>query len=229
MNTYDEWNREPEPEWAVQEPGTPSQEATQELVQSMVQQQVLQVDFAALVPPDIQGWFAHWEPMLKMIEANRFTRCVEVGTWLGKSAIAVARLIALWGGTLVCVDHWRGSASFPEELRPKIPASYTTFLKYLRRYKIKNVTTIREASPAAARHVSDGSVDFIYLDASHDGDSVRADLDAWWPKLRSGGIIAGDDYGDERFWGLMEAWDARDGVMHEHGPQQPGLVWIQKV
>ena len=36
--------------------------------------------------------------------------------------------------------------------------------------------------------------DFIYIDGNHSYDFVKADLEAWWPKLKSGGAICGDDY-----------------------------------
>jgi len=37
-------------------------------------------------------------------------------------------------------------------------------------------------------------IDLIHLDAGHDYRSVTADLEAWWPLLRPGGILIGDDY-----------------------------------
>lgn len=34
----------------------------------------------------------------------------------------------------------------------------------------------------------------IYVDARHDYCGVMDDLNAWWPKLREGGLAAGHDY-----------------------------------
>jgi len=36
--------------------------------------------------------------------------------------------------------------------------------------------------------------DFIYLDARHDYDGLKEDLESWYPKLKVGGLIAGHDY-----------------------------------
>jgi hypothetical protein len=54
----------------------------------------------------------------------------------------------------------------------------------------------RAASPGAAQRFADGSLDFVYLNARHDYASVLVDLDAWYPKIRPGGILAGHDYLD---------------------------------
>ena len=45
-----------------------------------------------------------------------------------------------------------------------------------------------------AAHRYPGSPDLLFLDGGHLYDTVRRDLEAWWPKLRSGGTLAGHDY-----------------------------------
>jgi len=56
------------------------------------------------------------------------------------------------------------------------------------------VTFIRKFSVDAAKEIPDGSLDFLYLDANHTLQYVIADLAAWVPKVRKGGIIAGHDF-----------------------------------
>ena len=46
----------------------------------------------------------------------------------------------------------------------------------------------------AASRFADGALDFVYLDAMHLYADARADIEAWWPKLKVGGLMAGDDY-----------------------------------
>ena len=36
------------------------------------------------------------------------------------------------------------------------------------------------------------------IDALHTYDAALADLRAWWPALREGGLLSGDDYGDDQ-------------------------------
>lgn len=56
------------------------------------------------------------------------------------------------------------------------------------------VAQCKGGSIDCSHYWGDESLDFIYLDARHDRQSVLADLQAYWPKLKPGGVIAGHDY-----------------------------------
>lgn len=58
---------------------------------------------------------------------------------------------------------------------------------------------VHEDSVAAAARIPDRELDFVYLDARHDFEGVVADVHAWWPKVRIGGIFAGHDFVDGEF------------------------------
>lgn len=47
----------------------------------------------------------------------------------------------------------------------------------------------------AAKLFKDESLNFVYIDGDHAYESVREDIEAWYPKISPNGIIAGDDYG----------------------------------
>ena len=49
----------------------------------------------------------------------------------------------------------------------------------------------------AAKLYKPNSLDFIFIDASHDERSVREDLTYWIPRLKENGMIAGDDIDNE--------------------------------
>mmetsp|Transcript_18159 Transcript_18159/g.33756 ORF Transcript_18159/g.33756 Transcript_18159/m.33756 type:complete len:258 (-) Transcript_18159:31-804(-) len=55
-------------------------------------------------------------------------------------------------------------------------------------------TMLRMSTSQAVSQVADASLDFIYLDAGHMYADAKQDINAWWPKLKPGGIFAGDDY-----------------------------------
>jgi cephalosporin hydroxylase len=56
------------------------------------------------------------------------------------------------------------------------------------------VEFIRKTSVEASKTFEDNSLDAIFVDANHEYKYVLEDLYAWWPKVKSGGIMAGDDY-----------------------------------
>jgi predicted O-methyltransferase YrrM len=60
--------------------------------------------------------------------------------------------------------------------------------------------TIRAESSEAAANFADGSIDFVFIDACHLYSRVTKDIDAWLPKVRSGGLICGHDFEYEMFW-----------------------------
>jgi hypothetical protein len=57
------------------------------------------------------------------------------------------------------------------------------------------------------RDVADNLLDFVYIDAHHSYPFIMSDLIFWSQKVRSGGIIAGDDVYklDEARWGAGPA------------------------
>ena len=70
---------------------------------------------------------------------------------------------------------------------------------------------LREGSPDAASRFAEGSLDFVFIDGNHLYESVCADLFAWWPKIRRGGLFMGHDSGVNRDatgqWGVRRAVD----------------------
>ena len=73
---------------------------------------------------------------------------------------------------------------------------------------------LQNATLEAARRFPDGYFDWIYLDATHTYGAARADLEAWYPKVRVGGLVSGHDYqfqhqsiGDGYVFGVRDAVD----------------------
>jgi predicted O-methyltransferase YrrM len=105
-------------------------------------------------------------------------KCVEVGSFSGVSS----QVIALHCGELHCVDTWDFGGTMPAEqmfdlMHPNYP----------------NITKVKMTSIEASKQYADGSLDFVYIDADHSYASVVADINAWKPKVKPGGYIAGHD------------------------------------
>lgn len=59
----------------------------------------------------------------------------------------------------------------------------------------RNVKFLKMLSKDAAEIYGDSSVDGVYIDASHNFKDVLNDLQLWYPKVVSGGLISGHDWG----------------------------------
>lgn len=144
---------------------------------------------------DIQGW-THCENLYKVMvrDAEPNSHFVEVGCWKGRSAALMGSLISNSYKSIRfdCVDHWLGSPGLrPDD--PDLPKLYEVFLQNIEPWK-QWINPIRLPSIEASLRYPSHSLDFVYLDAGHDYESVKADLKAWRPKLKYGGILAGDDW-----------------------------------
>lgn len=123
---------------------------------------------------------------------------VEIGVQRGRYS---EYLLTWWhGARLISVDPWREATQGEYVDRANVAQEeqerrYRETLERLRRFGPRSEVW-RATSLEAAARLGDGSVDFVYIDARHDYESVLEDLTAWWPKARRGGIVAGHDYVD---------------------------------
>lgn len=73
------------------------------------------------------------------------------------------------------------------------------------------------SSRDAANIVPDASLDFVFIDADHSYEGCKADIDAWLPKVKPGGLLSGHDYGNKDFedFGVTRAVD-EFAAAHRH-------------
>ena len=70
-----------------------------------------------------------------------------------------------------------------------------------------NCEIVRKTSMEAVREVPNESIDFIYIDGSHEFDYVMCDIIEWARKVKKGGIVSGHDYYNFRWAGVVRAVD----------------------
>lgn len=124
---------------------------------------------------------------------------VEVGSWLGRSAIYFAQECKRQNKKikLYCVDHFKGESNQKEhEATVRFCGGNVkgAFLENVKRCGVEDAITILEGDSAEmAQHIPDGSLAFCFIDAAHDYESVKRDFTAWLPKVKTDGIFAGHD------------------------------------
>lgn len=154
-------------------------------------------DTIELLPFNDHGWFCNGEQIESLIKTHPIRTIIEVGSWLGCSTRFMASLLPE-GGKVYAVDHWLGSPEHqPGQYahHSSLPILYEQFLSNVIHSKLTHVIVpIRLPSLEAALDPSLPLADLIYIDAGHDPESVYADLKAWYPRVRKGGVLCGDDW-----------------------------------
>ena len=78
-----------------------------------------------------------------------------------------------------------------------------SYQKAARKIEAYNARIVKTFSALAYSQFENGSVDFVYVDGNHEFKYAFSDILLWLPKIRSGGVMSGHDYGD----GVKEAVD----------------------
>ena len=123
---------------------------------------------------------------------------VEVGTCWG--GFAEWLLMNTGVSHLVCVDPYK---LFPQDLycdtlnfqaQPALDAKYERVKERLSKNPAKKPVSIaRTTSWKASQMILDNTLSFVYIDGNHHHREVLTDLVCWWPKVRKGGLLCGDD------------------------------------
>jgi hypothetical protein len=162
-------------------------------------------------PNDASGWGSDSPAFEKLIsESVHLNLIIEVGTWKGGSAITMANALAKHSkpATILCIDTWLGALEFwqnhqdPErylslKLRNGYPSVYYQFLANVCHASHQHrIVPFPQTSATAALFLRTNGIqgDLIYIDGSHEEEDVYQDLLDYWPLLRTGGTIFGDDY-----------------------------------
>ena len=151
-------------------------------------------DQPTYIPPveTIPGWMQKEELNWLFEQAKTHWTIVEVGSWFGRSTHA---LLSGTPGDVWAVDHFQGS--FNElDGEHKYAVEHgdvkQRFLSYVGHFPWLHV--VEAESTEAAKKFEDGSLDMVFIDATHIFTYVLADLRAWAPKLHVGGMLCGHDW-----------------------------------
>lgn len=186
---------------------------------------------ASRFPLDLQGWYGEHPVFGAIVERVQADLVIEVGSWKGQSSVSLGKALEALGPgrQLLCVDTWLGAGEFWDDhddmryqglgLVNGFPSVYYQFLANMVHTGLQDVVVpFPVPSTLGARWCQRRGIqaDVIYVDASHEYEDVAQDLHQWWPNLRPGGVLFGDDYTE--YWpGVKRAvaeWSQATGIEH---------------
>lgn len=145
----------------------------------------------------LDGW-ASFEEQGKLLETILEVNPIKNNLKIAEIGVFQGRGTALWNVELInrnlnyeyyAIDHFLGSE---EHYRMNYFPICKSNLKPIK----SKISLINNDSISQASKFEDNYFDIVYIDAAHDYELVKKDLEAWFPKIKQGGIICGDDYVD---------------------------------
>ena len=128
---------------------------------------------------------------------------VEIGSWLGKSAIYTGNKIKqrnlkvnfytidLFDISIMKEEPYLRTLDVVKENKV-----YETFLENIEPLK-EYITSIKGDSKEVYKQFKDESIDYLFIDGDHNHEGFSQDIKLWYPKVKFGGIFSGHDY----IWG----------------------------
>ncbi len=123
------------------------------------------------------------------------TTCAEVGVYEGQFAEYMLRECDKIQNYYM-LDPWRHL----DEWNKPLNRSDDQFIQVKARalskteFAAKRRTILQGLTSEVADGIPDHSLDFAYIDGDHTLRGITIDLNRLWPKVRDGGILAGDDF-----------------------------------
>lgn len=173
----------------------------------------------------------HRDDLAKLYTELGFTKGAEIGVAEGHYSEVLLK--ANPDLELFLVDPWRRYDGNPWSHSQE--HQDFSFNETRRKTAGYNVKFMQDFSMNAVREVAENSLDFAYIDGHHGFDWVMQDLIEWSKRVRSGGIVSGDDYYHfKRHWaGVVEAVNAYTQA-HQVGlwflcdaPRSVDFFWVK--
>ena len=158
----------------------------------------------------LEGWGSDHEVFEKLILDKKPKLIFEVGTWLGASAIHMAKIIKEnnLDCKIICIDTWLGALEMLDNFNDQstyqsldkyygFPSVYYQFLANVCKMDCQDIILpFATTSVIAARFLTRRNIkaDLIYIDGSHDYIDVKMDIIHYAPIVSENGLLFGDDY-----------------------------------
>ncbi len=157
---------------------------------------------------DDKARIMRWHVIAGLCLIHGWRKGVELGVSQGRFTMYLCA--TMHDMQMMAVDRWEEQPEHPSEgwVGWNHEGSYRKFSETCKAYFPGRVAIHRMDSAAAASLVEDGSMDFVFIDADHSYEGCLKDIDAWLPKVRKGGLIAGHDY-NKKWPGVVQSVSER--------------------
>ncbi|KAH7446576.1 hypothetical protein KP509_01G062900 [Ceratopteris richardii] len=152
----------------------------------------------------IRGWGSTGTVFKRLLEEVKPQIILELGTYLGASAIHMATLAKSMFDhqiLILCVDDFRGWPGFRDKFKfHQINGNVQLLYQFMQNVQTMNFTDhilpLPFSTTSAMSALCEWGVyaDLIEVDAAHDFHSAWADINLGYSLLRPGGIMFGHDY-----------------------------------
>jgi len=125
---------------------------------------------------------------------------VEIGSYCGKSTVYLGAGTNAAGGTLVCIDHHRGSEEHQRGEAYHDPDLYNeetgrmdslyTLRRTIESAGLESTAVLLVAKSRTAAELWCLPVGMVFIDGGHSREAVETDYYGWAPKVINGGILA---------------------------------------
>lgn len=143
---------------------------------------------------------AHRNEFALLCNWRKLYRALEIG--VDKADFAVEFLSTWMGHNYMGVDPYLPYPEMPWDRSFDYLFAADRLKQFPARQNVKLVRQTSDELHAALVGYDSGyfaglrTIDFIYIDAAHDYESVKHDIELWWPMVSDHGILAGHDFDD---------------------------------
>ncbi|MBP2627613.1 MAG: hypothetical protein H6Q68_2324 [Firmicutes bacterium] len=166
----------------------------------------------------ITGYFTQSEALAMQCLVKQLSpksTVVELGSFQGRSSVVIASALPP-DSILYCIDHFQVPTFNPAD----VLASFKNNID--KSHVADQIRLLVMETCKAAEHFQQESIDLLFIDASHDCESVKADIFHWYPKLKTGGFLVCHDYTYADWPGVAEAIK----VLQLEGTLIGGSLWL---
>lgn len=150
------------------------------------------IEFLSSVLPELEGSFSAKQcaelfmQVIKSVPKNG--KIVELGSGRGRTSVFASRAAAVKDSSLFCVDQWAAGQTSDV---------FGAFQRNVSLYGCNNLVVYSGEREQIAANWNHGLIDFLIIDARQDYDLVIRELKLWFPHLKPGAVVCGDDWNRE--------------------------------